>query len=145
MKTVVAVILLLVIAVVGGLFYLGQKSRSGAAPGLNEGQLANCPSAPNCVSSEINTPQGQRVIPLQADVWRQIPAAIEELGGTVTRQESEYLSAEFKSSLFKFTDDVEFRLAEGAVHVRSASRVGYSDMGVNRARVETIRALLNSD
>ncbi|MEM7054964.1 MAG: DUF1499 domain-containing protein [Pseudomonadota bacterium] len=145
MKTVVLVLLLLVIAGAGGLFYLGQKSRSGAAPGLNEGHLASCPSAPNCVSSEINTSQDQRVIPFQANAWRQIPAVIEELGGTVTRQESEYLSAEFKSSVFKFTDDVEFRLAEDAVHVRSASRVGYSDMGVNRARVEAIRALLNSD
>lgn len=145
MKTVVVIVLLLVIAGVGGFFYLGQKSRTGTAPGLIDGRLAACASSPNCVSSETNTPQDKRVIPFQVDVWRQIPAAIEELGGTVRQQESRYLSAEFKSSVFKFTDDVEFRLAEDVVHVRSASRVGYSDMGVNRARVEAIRALLNSD
>lgn len=145
MKTVVLVLLLLVIAGVGGLFYLGQKSRTGAAPGLIDGRLAACAPLPNCVSSEANTPLDKRVLPFQVDAWRQIPAAIEELGGTIGQQESRYLSAEFKSGVFKFTDDVEFRLAEDAVHVRSASRVGYSDMGVNRTRVEAIRALLNSD
>jgi uncharacterized protein (DUF1499 family) len=60
----------------------------------------------------------------------------------VTRT-SEYLHAEFTTRLLRFTDDVEFLLDEkaGAIHVRSASRIGHSDLGTNRRRVETIRRL----
>ena len=54
------------------------------------------------------------------------------------------MAAEFTSSTFKFVDDLEFRLAEEGVHVRSASRVGYSDRGVNLVRVETLRQGLNN-
>jgi uncharacterized protein (DUF1499 family) len=58
----------------------------------------------------------------------------------VTAEEC-YLHAEFTSALFRFVDDVEFLLDDGTktIHVRSASRVGYSDLGVNRRRVEAIR------
>ena len=54
-----------------------------------------------------------------------------------------YLHAEFKSAVFRFVDDVEFFADEGAgvIQVRSAARVGNSDLGVNRKRLETIRAL----
>jgi uncharacterized protein (DUF1499 family) len=141
-KTLAVVVLLLVAAGFGGLFYMGQKSRSGDAPGLQAGQLLACPSSPNCVSSESNSPGESRVEALPVDAWDRIPATIEAMGGTVTRQEPRYIAAEFTSSLFGFTDDLEFRLAEDAVHLRSASRVGHSDMGVNRARVRALRERL---
>ena len=64
------------------------------------------------------------------------------MGGAVTTQEEEYIAAEFTSASFGFVDDVEFRLAEEAVHVRSASRVGYSDRGVNADRVAELRKSL---
>ncbi len=144
MKIALIVLVLLVVLVIGGLFYLGQQSRSGSAPGLSNGQLAACPSSPNCVSSESSASEDQAVDPLSADSWDRLPAAVQALGGTVTRQDPDYLSAEFVSSLFKFTDDVEFRRADDGVHVRSASRVGHSDMGANRARVEALRAQLAS-
>jgi len=59
----------------------------------------------------------------------------------VVRVERDYIHAEFTSALFRFVDDVEFYLDEAAktVHMRSASRIGYSDLGVNRKRMETIR------
>ena len=142
MKIVIVVIVVLVLLVVGGLFFLGQQSRSGSAPGLTDGRLAACPSSPNCVSSEAGSPAEQRVELFPADAWQQIPAAIADLGGSITQQESDYISAEFTSNIFRFTDDVEFRRAEDAVHVRSASRVGHSDMGANRARVEALRERL---
>jgi len=61
----------------------------------------------------------------------------------ITRS-ADYLYAEYESALFGFVDDVEFYFEPGAkrVQVRSASRVGYSDFGVNRARVEDIRRRL---
>ena len=54
---------------------------------------------------------------------------------------NEYLCAEFTSRLFRFVDDVEFLIdpAERVIHFRSASRVGYSDLGANRRRMEEIR------
>lgn len=139
MKTLIIIVVVLVVVGVGGLVYLGQKSRTGTAPGLQAGQLTACPSSPNCVSSEAGTPQEQKVDPLPLRVWGQIPSVVEEMGGTVTRNEGNYIAAEFTSSLFKFTDDVEFRRSDEAVHVRSASRVGYSDMGANRERVAALR------
>lgn len=142
MKSMIIIALLLLAVVIGGLFYLGQKSASSTAPGLESGQLSPCPSSPNCVSSEAGTPQEKTVDPLPQAAWSQIPSVVEALGGTVTRSENNYIAAAFTSSLFRFTDDVEFRRADDAVHVRSASRVGYSDMGVNAERVAALRARL---
>ncbi len=61
---------------------------------------------------------------------------------TVTETRPDYLRAEFRSRVFRFVDDVEFLVDEHSrvIHVRSASRVGYSDLGVNRKRIESLRA-----
>lgn len=142
MKYVLLGATLLIVLGVGGLFYLGQKSQSGAAAGLVEGRLATCPSSPNCVSSEASASDGNRVDPLLGSVWAQLPAMIVDMGGTVTNRDATYVAAEFTSNTFEFVDDVEFRLTEDAVHVRSASRVGYSDRGVNRDRVASLREKL---
>jgi uncharacterized protein (DUF1499 family) len=55
-----------------------------------------------------------------------------------------YLHAECRSALFGFVDDLELhlRVSEGVIAVRSASRLGYSDLGVNRRRVEILRTSL---
>lgn len=142
MKTVLIVFIALLVLGVGGFFYLGQQSQSGTALGLVKGQLTPCPSSPNCVSSEASTPDEKKVNPLPIVAWAQLPALIAEMGGTVTKQDDTYFAAEFTSSIFKFVDDVEFRLSEDAVHVRSASRVGHSDAGVNSVRVEAVREKL---
>lgn len=128
----------------GAFVVLGQMSQSGAALGLVDGRLAACPSAPNCASSEADTSEEKRVDPLSADAWEAIPTVIAEMGGVVTAQDDTYLAAEFTSATFGFVDDVEFRLADDSVQVRSGSRVGYSDRGVNRARVDEIRNRLST-
>ena len=129
---------------VGAFIVLGQMSQGGSAPGLANGQLAACPSAPNCVSSEADTSEEKRVEPLSSDGWGAIPAVIAEMGGVITARDDSYLAVEFTSATFGFVDDVEFRLAEDTLHVRSGSRVGYSDRGVNHARVSEIRDRLAS-
>lgn len=134
--------LLAVLAGFGGLIYLGQTSQGGTAPGLVDSRLAPCPSAPNCVSSETGTEGEKRVEPFPVDVWAKLPAAITGMGGQVTAQADSYIAAEFTSSFFGFVDDVEFRLEDNLVHVRSGSRVGHSDGGVNNARVLEIRKRL---
>jgi len=64
------------------------------------------------------------------------------MGGKIQEEHDGYLWATFTSRVFRFVDDVEFRMvpSDGIIHVRSGSRVGYSDLGVNRKRVEKLRA-----
>jgi uncharacterized protein (DUF1499 family) len=52
-----------------------------------------------------------------------------------------YIHCEFTSALFRFVDDVEFHFDDTTktIHLRSASRTGYSDLGLNRRRIEHIR------
>lgn len=142
MKIILLIIIAVIVVGVGGMFFLGQKSKSGAALGLQNGALAPCPSSPNCVTSEPGAPETHAVAPLPLTAWDKVPSVIEGAGGVIVASEQGYIAATFSSSFFGFVDDVEFRKAEDAVHVRSASRVGRSDMGVNRERVEALRVAL---
>jgi uncharacterized protein (DUF1499 family) len=75
----------------------------------------------------------------------QVQLALLDLGGVIVLVENGYLAATFQSPLFRFVDDVELRLdrPSGVIHIRSASRVGRSDLGKNRERVEAIRRRFN--
>ena len=83
----------------------------------------------------------ESVAPGQA--WQTLQKAIRDSGGEIVELTDNYLAARYRTALLGFTDDVEARLAadQGVIHLRSASRVGYGDMGVNRKRVERIRRL----
>lgn len=129
-------------AICGVFFLLGLKSQKGEAKGLVKGRLADCGAAPNCVSSEADTQPEKLIAPFKAS-FREVRAAIISTGGTITREQDGYISATYMSKIFKFVDDVEIRDAGGGLlHIRSASRTGYSDRGVNRRRVEKIRKAL---
>ncbi len=140
LKTILVILVVLVLAGVGGFVYLGQASKNGKAPGLVDGVLAPCPDAPNCVSSEKGTASDKQVDALPASSWEALPAAIEDMGGTVTLSDETYIAAEFTSATFGFVDDLELRKGDDGVQVRSASRVGYSDAGANAKRVAELRA-----
>lgn len=129
---------------VGAFYFLGQKSKNGNAPGLVNGELSACPSSPNCVVSEGHADDKHRVEPLPRSVWDALPKVISDSGGEIVAQESDYIAATYTSKTFGFVDDLEFRKGQDIVHVRSASRVGYSDRGVNKARVAELRRLLSS-
>ena len=111
--------------------------------GISEGRLTACPESPNCVSSYENSEQ-HSIAALDADLnqIQQVLLAMDE--ANIVEQSTNYLYAEFTSSLMGYVDDVEFLYdsASNSTHVRSASRLGYSDMGANRNRVEAIRAQL---
>ena len=133
---------------------LGQSSKSGQPPGLVSGALAPCPTKPNCVCSEFPDDAEHYIAPLDyADAraeaaWADIQRVVRELGGEIAVADGEYFAATFESSLFGFIDDVECRLdaAHHRIQIRSASRVGYSDLGVNRKRVAAIaRAFAGGD
>ncbi|WP_411820658.1 DUF1499 domain-containing protein [Hyphococcus formosus] len=144
MKVIILIILALIILAVSFFVVLSIKSRSGSAPGLVDGALAPCPSSPNCVSSEKNADEAHRVAPFPIDVWEALPELIGKEGGVVVAINDNYIASELSSPLMKYVDDVEFRKAEDFVHVRSASRVGHSDLGTNRKRVEALRAALTA-
>ena len=145
MKIAAYILIGLALFVMIAFFLLGKKSGKGSAIGLVDGKLAACSGKPNCVNSEDDTPDKFKTAPLTVNSLDDVKAAIESLGGKITGSQDGYLSAEFSSGIFKFVDDVEARLGGDRVHIRSASRVGYSDRGVNKARVEAIRAALNQD
>ncbi|NNC37440.1 MAG: DUF1499 domain-containing protein [Acidimicrobiales bacterium] len=139
MKIALYVLLGLVVFVLVSFYILGKKSQNGSAPGLADNKLAECSSKPNCVSSEARTPDAKKVAPFKASQWDALKGAVKANGGVITNEQENYFSAEFSSSIFKFVDDFEARRNDEFVHVRSASRVGYSDRGVNKKRIEVLR------
>lgn len=132
---------------------VGLLSCGGERPanlGISDGELAPCPPTPNCVSSDA-TGQTHAVEALvlvgTPEAWPTIRDAVEELPRTSVIEETDgYLHAECRSAVFGFVDDLELHLrpGDGVVAVRSASRVGRGDLGVNRRRVEELRALLRA-
>jgi uncharacterized protein (DUF1499 family) len=142
------------IAVVGllassTLLSTGCGGRMPRALADGSGRIAPCPSSPNCVSSEA-TDDLHAIAPFRlrgdgGEVWQGLIAHLDSLPRVeIVTAESGYLHAVFTSRLMHYRDDVEFALDAPArlIRVRSASRVGYGDMGVNRDRIESIRAVL---
>lgn len=120
-----------------------------AALGVRDGLLARCPASPNCVSSQAADAE-HRIAPLAykgsaADGAAKLARVIAaQPGATIVAQHDGYLYATFQSPLMGFVDDVEFVIdpARSVIDVRSASRLGNRDFGVNRKRIETLRAEL---
>jgi uncharacterized protein (DUF1499 family) len=114
--------------------------------GVTHGKLAPCPDSPNCVSSQ-SSDSSHFVEPLsypdsRAKAKTRLLEIIESMPRTqIISSTPLYIHAEVTSLLFRFVDDVEFLFEEESnlIHVRSASRIGYSDLGVNRKRIEGIR------
>ena len=127
-----------------GSAFLGWKSHHPPQLGIANGTLLPCPASPNCVCSEDGTDLTHRVSPLPTSDPRILRAAIEQLGGDIKQTTDHYLHATFTSHVFRFVDDLELRIDpdSGNTELRSASRVGHSDLGVNRKRIEALRNLL---
>lgn len=117
------------------------------APDNKHGPLTPCPGKPNCVSSDAENP-ARRIHPLVLDTppataWQAASAAVATLPRTrILTHTDDYLHAECRSRFFRFVDDLELQLrpGEGQIAVRSSSRLGYYDFGVNRKRVEKLRS-----
>jgi uncharacterized protein (DUF1499 family) len=108
--------------------------------GVDEGRLAPCRPTPNCVCSQADPSDREHYIaPLKASL-DEVRKAVEALPRTrIVLAHPDYLYAEFRSKLLGYVDDVEFFFDGTAIQVRSASRLGRRDFGVNRARIEEIR------
>jgi uncharacterized protein (DUF1499 family) len=138
-----------VVVAMGVLAWISKSPVRSVKGGVMDGRLKPCPGSPNCVISEGG--RGDEIIEpfsVPADVdpavaFERLRGAVQRAGGKVITTEAEYLHAEFTSRLFGFVDDLELRLDRETrlIQVRAAARVGRSDLGANRARVETIRRL----
>ena len=107
-------------------------------------RLAPPPRSPNCVSSRAKpTDRLHYVAPLVQTTLDRIRSVVTAMPRTEIIEESaDYIHFVFKTAFFGFQDDVEFERDGAVIHVRSASRVGYGDLGTNRRRVESIRRAL---
>jgi len=123
---------------------------------INQLQLKACPNTPNCINSEYAEKTSQTITPLifskkqTEQVMTLSKQIIIKMGGEIISEAQDlYLHAIFTSTFFKFVDDFEIRIDIGVdkntnkLHIRSASRTGYSDFGVNKRRVVKFYALLS--
>ena len=140
-------ILLIALPIVG-LYGLSFFAKPPDQLGVEQGKLSPCPDSPNCVSSQASDsehriePIAFQGTPTEAMVeMKRVLASMPRV--TIVEESPTYLRAEAKSLIFRFTDDLELLLDanEKVFHVRSASRVGRSDLGANRKRVEQIRRM----
>jgi uncharacterized protein (DUF1499 family) len=133
------------------LLILNGCATSRAAGIQSDGRLAPCPSSPNCVCSQ--DPDSSHHIEAfsytgeRSDAHRRLLAAIAtiprcEIVSNITTDHVSYLHVTATTLIMRYTDDLEFIIddANKRIEVRSLSRIGYSDLGVNRRRVEALRA-----
>ncbi|WP_166831235.1 DUF1499 domain-containing protein [Thalassoroseus pseudoceratinae] len=116
--------------------------------GVHDGRLKPCPSSPNCVCSYATPEDKQHHIdplPLLGSVDESLAQLVRVLedrsDAEIIERTDRYIRVEFTTRLLRFVDDVEFLIDEaaGVIQVRSASRLGHSDLGANRKRIETLR------
>lgn len=120
--------------------------------GIHDERLTPCPNRPNCVSSDAPPGTSHYIEPLllQAtpeQAWATLRATLTEQSRVrIVSSDDSYLHAEAKTRWLGFVDDMEFQLRpeRGQIAVRSAARLGYSDLGVNRKRVEALRRQLQA-
>jgi len=124
-------------------------SQSGEANGLFEAKLTKCPDKPNCICTEFVADASHYIEPIgffqsnAAEVLSRLKNSVGEMGGRIQVETDNYLAATFSSSIFGFVDDLEIRIDtdQNMIHMRSASRVGYSDRGINKKRIERLKNL----
>ena len=138
-----AAALLLPVILLAAASLLSSKPRSEP---VTAGRLPACPSSPNCVSTQADdATHAMQPLPFAGtpeQALQAVQAALESLPGVrVTQVEGHVVQAEATSRLFRFVDDIDCVVdaEQRLVHFRSASRVGHSDFGANRARMQRFR------
>ncbi len=145
MKRILIGLVVVVLLILGVLLQRRLTMPEPTGLGASGGRLAPCPATPNCVSSQADDAD-HRVEPLAlagepAAALAKLRQILEAMPRTAVVDAGEnYLRAEATSLIFRYVDDLEVLIdAEaGLIHLRSASRAGYSDLGVNRQRVQAL-------
>jgi len=149
MKIFLIILSFLIITALILLFALAHQAQDKQAQGLNNGRLSPCSTTPNCICSENIDDVDHYIAPLSYTEYSNtelrylLVEIIQSMGGVLSKVDEIYLSATFTSSIFHFVDDLEIRIDETKhlIHIRSASRVGHSDLGMNKKRVELLKQL----
>lgn len=153
MKTALVIIVALVllgICYFAWLAYQSQRPSPGEFPaGLQNNQLSPCPASPNCINSEYAHDNEHYIAAITyqnrsvEDIIQLLQQTIAMSGGRITENKDHYIAATYTTRLFRFVDDVEFRIdpQQQWIHIRSASRQGHSDLGANRKRAQTIKQI----
>ncbi len=147
MKTIFRRSLIMSIGLLGILGCAGERPTD---LGARDGLLSSCPASPNCVSSHAADERHKiGALTFSGDpdtAFARLKLVLGRRGDTTIIEEKPgYLRVELRTTLF--VDDGEFLLdrTRGVIHIRSASRLGYSDLGKNRSRMEEIRTQLSSE
>lgn len=148
MKLFLIILAIVAMLIVAGLWLLAQKSQTPPILGLHDGNLLPCTNLTNCVNTMQVSLIDLSPISYQGDdeaAMKNMEETLTSLGGKIEKTQPNYLWATFKSRFFGFIDDVEVKQDTDNkwFNIRSASRVGRSDLSVNRLRVEKIRKALN--
>jgi uncharacterized protein (DUF1499 family) len=113
--------------------------------GVRDGKLAPCKRSPNCVSSQANPSDEEHYIAPIHGTMEAVRRTVQAMPRTtIVSQRENYLYAEFRTKLLRYVDDVELFFDGRVVQVRSCSRLGRRDFGVNRRRVEELRRLIEA-
>ena len=151
-KKVLTWISFILLALIGCMCFLSCMSEPPDNLGLKNGKLSNCPSRPNCVCTfQDKSDSSHYIAPMtytssQPEAMAKIKSALTEISRTkIVTETKNYLHVECTSLVFRFIDDLEIYLDDSTklVHFRSASRVGHSDLGVNKKRVEALKSKLS--
>jgi uncharacterized protein (DUF1499 family) len=150
--TLLALVAIVILVPIVGLYVMSLLAGRPAHLGLKGGKLAPCPESPNCVSSQTDDAEHRsdaiRFTGTAADAKAKLKKAVAALPrAAIVTESADYLHVECTSLIFRFVDDVEFWIDEPnqVIHFRSASRVGRSDFGVNRTRMEAICKMFESE
>ncbi|WP_394182181.1 DUF1499 domain-containing protein [Marinomonas posidonica] len=143
-------IVLIVVLLAGFFVYVKMNNQMPEGLGVTNGQLKLCFSSPNCISTQADqSDEVHFAEPLvysgnRQDVQLRIEAYMLRQGAKLVDHSLGYAHFEVESDIVGYIDDIEFYLpkSDSVVHIRSASRVGYSDFGINRDRVRQIQNLL---
>lgn len=144
MLNIVAGFLILACLACGYFYYQGSRSATLAPVTLAAGSIPKCGSRPNCVCS-LQDPTDEHfieAIDLGGRDALAVVAAIESIGGRIVSSDDVTIQATVTSGIFKFVDDLIVQIDNGTLNVRSSSRVGHSDLGANRKRIELLRQAL---
>jgi uncharacterized protein (DUF1499 family) len=144
-KRIAAIIAAVVIGLWIAVQFMGQTPPPGL--GVTNGELAACPQTPNCICSDC---EGRRKMPPlkfsgdPAEALAHLKSALSKLGIPVVEEQTNYIHAVATTPLMRFKDDLEFLISaeDHLIHFRSASRLGKSDLGKNRSRMNQIIAAL---
>jgi uncharacterized protein (DUF1499 family) len=138
-------VLIFAAVICGAMIVLSFLSLKPGQTAMTDGRLRNCPGTPNCVCSEYPGEPGHvSPIPFDGDpafALKKAGTVIRKMKGNIVTKQENYLHAVFSTPVFRFKDDLEIRIDgdRRLLHIRSASRVGHSDLGANRKRVERFR------